>query len=332
MPTIADVAKLAGVSLSTVSHVLNRTRYVSAQKTHLVEAAIAEIGYVPNAVARSLRAASTRTVGLAISTIANPYFADIVCAIETHCAKLGLMVFLADTQDDPERELRVVQALHARQVEGIILAPSADPSSALDHAHRFGIPCVLVDRLADVRFDRVGVDNAAATEGLVRHLLDAGHRRIGFVGGHPGFATTEARAAAFRATLAAAGVQSDPDLSDARARTQDDVTAAVASLLDRKDPPTALVAGNNLVTIAALRALRRRGLMVPRDVSLVGIDDFDWADCFEPRLTLVAQPCAEIGRQAATLLIERIRDPDAPPRMVHLAAELKVRGSVGRPA
>lgn len=332
MPTIADVARVAGVSLSTVSHVLNQTRHVSPEKTRQVEVAISVVGYVPNAAARALRAASTRTIGLAISTVANPYFADIVCAIETQCAKLGLMVFLADTEDNPVRELEVVRALHARQVEGIILAPSADPSRALDHAHRFGIPCVLVDRMADPRFDRVGVDNAGATEGLVRHLLDAGHRCIAFVGGHPGFATTEARAAAFRATLASAGVAADPSLSEARARTQDDAAVAVERLLNGPNPPTALVAGNNLVTIAAMRTLRAHGVAVPRDFSLVGIDDFDWADCFEPRLTLVAQPCAEIGRQAASLLVERIRAPEAPPRQVQLAAELKVRGSVGRPA
>lgn len=332
MATIADVARMAGVSLSTVSHVLNRTRHVSDEKTRQVEAAVAAVGYVPNAAARSLRAAATRTIGLALSTVANPYFADIVCAIETQCAKLGLMVFLADTEDDPVRELEVVRALHARQVEGIILAPSADPSAALDHAHGHGVPCVLVDRMADARFDRVGVDNAAATEALVRHLLDFGHRRVAFIGGHPGFTTTEGRAAAFAATLAAAGVPAEPALSAARARTQEEVAVAVGRLLDGPGAPTALVAGNNLVTIAAMRTLRARGMSVPGDFSLVGIDDFDWADCFEPRLTLVAQPCAEIGRQAASLLVERIRDPEAPPRKVQLAAELMVRGSVGRPA
>lgn len=332
MPTITDVALAAGVSLSTVSHVLNGTRHASVEKTHRVKAAVAAVGHVPNAAARSLRVSSTRAIGLAISTIASPYFADIVCAIETQCARLGLMVFLAGTEDDPTRELAVVRALHARQVEGIILAPSADPSAALDHVSRHAFPCVLVDRMADSRFDQVGVDNAGATDGLVRHLLDAGHRRIAFIGGHPGFATTEARADAFRATLATAGVAIDPRWSEARARTDADVAAAFTRLLDAPEPPTALVAGSNLVTIAALRVLRSRGLTVPRDVSLVGIDDFDWADCFEPRLTLVAQPCAEIGRQAAVLLVERIRDPEAPLRKVALASELRVRGSVGRPA
>lgn len=322
---------MAGVSISTVSHVVNGTRHVAPATRERVEAAVAAVGYTPNPLARALKSASSATIGLAVSTISNPYFADIVSAIEAQCARLGLMVFLADTEDEPLREAEVVRALCARRVDGIILAPSADPSAALDHLERAGVPCVLVDRMADARFDQVGIDNAAAVSGLVRHLLDAGHQRIGFIGGQPGFASSEARAEAFRATLAAAGVASSPGWADFRTLTTDEAVAAAHRLLDEPEPPTALIAGNNLVTVGCMRALRSRGLRVPEDVSLVGIDDFEWADCFEPRLTLVAQPCAELGRQAASLLVQRIRDPQGPPRHVYLAAELKVRASVGRP-
>lgn len=331
MSTIADVARLAGVSISTVSHVLNGTRNVSAETKRRVETAIDAIGYAPNTLARALKAATTGTIGLAVSTVSNPYFADIVCAIEAQCARLGLMVFLADTEDDPAREVEVVRALHARRVDGIIFAPSARPAVALEYLVRFKVPCVLVDRMTDPRFDQVGIDNAAAVATLVRHLIDAGHRRIGFIGGQPGFATTEARAEAFRATLATAGLHPDPGLSDARTLSDGDAIAAVNRLLEAPQPPTALVAGNNLVTIGCMRALQARGLRVPESITLVGIDDFEWADCFEPRLTLVAQPCVELGRQAASLLVERIRDPERAPRQVQLAAELKLRTSVGRP-
>lgn len=322
---------MAGVSMSTVSHVMNGTRHVAPTTRQRVKAAIDAVGYAPNVFARALKSASSDTIGLAVSTISNPYFADIVSAIEAQCARLGLMVFLADTQDDPAREAEVVRALHARRVDGIILAPSANPLASLDYLAQVGVPCVLVDRMADARFDQVGIDNAAAVAALVRHLLDAGHRRIGFIGGQPGFVTSEVRADAFRATLTAAGVASPPGRSDARTLSMDDAIAAADRLLDEPEPPTALVAGNNLVTIGCMRALRARGLRVPEDVSLVGIDDFDWADCFEPRLTLVAQPCAELGRQAASLLVQRIRDPEGPPRQVQLAAELRLRASVGRP-
>lgn len=331
MVTITKVAAAAGVSTSTVSHVLNGTRRVAPETAERVEQAIRAVGYAPNTIARALKTAATEAIGLAISTIANPYFADMVCAIEAQCAKAGLMVLLADTQDDPVREAEVVRALHARRVDGIILAPSAAPEAALEHVARFGLPCVLVDRMADARFDQVGIDNATAVATLVRHLLDAGHRRIGFVGGQAGFATTEARATAFATTLAAAGVPVAPHWLAGRAGSTEAAEEALVRLLDAPERPTALVAGNNLVTIAAMRAVRARGLAVPEDLSLVGIDDFDWSDCFEPRLTLVAQPCAELGRQAASLLMERIREPDGPRRHVQLAAEVKLRDLVGRP-
>ena len=127
MATIADVARRAGVSLSTVSHVVNGTRRVAPETEQAVHAAIDAVGYIPNVLARALKTASTRSVGVAISAITNPYFSDIICAIETECSRLGMMVFLSDTEDDPKRELEAVVALHQRRVDGIILAPSADP-------------------------------------------------------------------------------------------------------------------------------------------------------------------------------------------------------------
>src|SRR6202142_1391196 len=143
MSTIVDVARRAGVSVSTVSHVVNRTRHVNADTARLVEEAIAFVRFRPNALARSLKRASTDSVGIAMSVISNPYFSDIVCAIEAECARLGLMVFLSDTQDDPDRELNVVRALHQRRVDGIILAPSPDPQQrSLRYIEAMGIPCV----------------------------------------------------------------------------------------------------------------------------------------------------------------------------------------------
>ena len=329
MATIADVAQRAGVSISTVSHVVNRTRFVAPETTRRVLEAIDVIGYTPNTLARSLKRATTSSVGLAMSAISNPYFADLICAIEKECARLGLMVFLSDTEDDPAREVEIVRAFHARRVDGIVLAPSADPAAALAQVTERKIPCVLVDRLPDPGFDQVGIDNEAAVEALVGHLLAHGHRRIGYVAGQPGLATTLARVGAFRAVLAAAGVAVADGLVEAGCGSTDEAAAAMARLLDRAERPTAVIAGNNLATIGAMRALGARGLAVPRDVSLVGIDDFEWAECFEPRLTLIAQPCAEIGRAAAALLVERIADPDGPRRTLRLVPRLSVRELVG---
>jgi LacI family transcriptional regulator len=330
MATIAEVARKAGVSVSTVSHVVNGTRYVSPAKATLVQDAIAVVGYFPNSLARSLKRASTSSVGLAISAISNPYFSDIICAVETECARLGLTVLLSDTQDDPDKEVAVIQALHQRRVDGIILAPSAEPKRALDYIAGRNLPCVLIDRMADDRFDQIGVENVEAISALIDHVVSFGHRRIGFVAGQPGFVTTLERLAAYRSALAAHGIDLVTDYVIAGNATTACASAAAHRLLSLPQPPTALVTGNNLATIGVMRAIRERGLSVPKDISLVGIDDFEWSDFFEPRLTLVQQPCSELGRQAAGLLMDRIGAPDGARKAIRLAPTLRLRASCGR--
>jgi LacI family transcriptional regulator len=332
MATIADVARRAGVSVSTVSHVVNGTRRVSPATASAVRAIIDDVGYSPNALARALKIASTRSVGIAISAISNPYFSDIIRAIQAECARLGMDVFLSDTEDDPVRELQVVTALRQRRVDGVILAPSADPDRrALAYLSAANLPCVLVDRTPDAEFDQVGVNNREAMRALVEHVAARGHRRIGYIAGNPGFETTLERIAGYHDALRAVGRAPDDSHIITGSATTDCATAATLSLLDLPDPPTALVAGNNLATIGVMRALRARGLRVPSDISVVGFDDFEWADCFEPRLTLVAQPCAEIGARAASLLMERIADPEGPRRTIRLDARLVERDSCGSP-
>jgi LacI family transcriptional regulator len=330
--TIADVAREAGVSVSTVSHVINGTRRVSPATARAVRAVIDATDYRPNVVARSLKTASTRSVGIAISAIANPYFSDIICAIETECARLGMMIFLSDTQDDPARELAVLTALHQRRVDGVILAPSADPEHrALRYLRATRLPCVLVDRTPDPAFDQVGVNNREAMRELVDYVARLGHRRIGYIGGHPGFETTLERIIGYRNCLEHLGLNFDERyLVTGNASTASAEQAAHA-LLSLPDPPTAIVTGNNMATIGAMRAVRARGLSVPADISIAGFDDFEWADCFEPRLTLVAQPCEEIGRRAAFLLMERIAAPEGARRTVRLDATLRLRDSCARP-
>jgi LacI family transcriptional regulator len=327
MTTIARVARAAGVSVSTVSHVVNGTRYVSPDTAKLVTDAIAEIGYLPNTLARSLKLASSSSVGLAISALSNPYFSDIICAVEAECARLGLMVFLADTQDDPDKELAVIRALHQRRVDGILFAPSADPARALDYLLHHGPPCVLIDRMADRRFDQIGVDNVSAMDALVEHVVGKGHRHIAFVAGQPGFATTVERIAGFQAALNSRGIEVPAEFIVTGSATTASATAAAHRLLSLARPPSVIVTGNNLATIGVMRAVRELGLAVPDDLSLVGIDDFEWANLFEPRLTLVEQPCTELGRQAAALLVERIAAPKGARKSVRLPAKLQTRAS-----
>jgi len=182
-----DVASRAGVSTSTVSHVLNGTRKVSPATVQAVQRAIQELGYIPNTLARSLARSSTNTIGVAISALSNHYFSETVHAIETECAKHGYMMLFVDTHDDPEQELRVVTALHHRRVDGIVLAPS-NGSLALEYLRASEIPAVLVDRMMSEQFDQVGVANTQPTQALIAHLIAHGHRRIGFIAGARGSA------------------------------------------------------------------------------------------------------------------------------------------------
>lgn len=330
MTTMADVARRAGVTKSTVSHVINRTRTVSPETVAAVEQAMAELAYVPNTLARSLARATTNTVGVAISSLANIYFNDIVVAVENACARLGLMVFLADTADDPAKELELVQALHRRRVDGIILAPSADPrQSAIKYLSENSVPCVLVDRLVCGDFDQVGVENTNAVKGLIDHLAWHGHRRIAMISNQAGLATAVERIEGYRLGLAANGIPWEDRLLELGS---DDTAAnirATLRLLDLPDRPTAIVGGNNLSTIGAMHAIRERGLQIPRNIALAGFDDFEWAALFEPRLTVIAQPVKRIGEEAAAMLVDRIKKPDAAPRTLRLEPELVIRGSCG---
>jgi LacI family transcriptional regulator len=171
MATIADVARLAGVATSTVSHVLNGTRFVSAETTSAVREAVRALGYAPNTVARALARSTTNTIGLAISSTKNRYFSDVINAIEEECSKLGMMVLLANTRDDPECEFEMVAALHQRRVDGIIIAPSCGlNNSALTYLREQRIPSVMVDRLPDVALDGVGVENRQSLAAMVAHM------------------------------------------------------------------------------------------------------------------------------------------------------------------
>jgi LacI family transcriptional regulator len=328
--TMADVARRAGVAISTVSHVVNRTRVVSQETADAVEKVMHELGYVPNSLARSLARATTNTVGLAISSRSNIYFSDIIQAVEKACARLGLMVFLADTADDPEQELELVRALHQRRVDGVILAASGDPEQrAIGYLRENKVPCVLLDRLVSNEFDQVGVENKNSVKQLVDHLVWHGHRRIGMLSNQAGFATTFERIEGFKLGLQANDIPWDDALLEIGSADSAANIQGTLRLLDLPDRPTAIVTGNNLSTIGAMRAMRQRGLRIPADIALVGFDDFEWADLFEPRLTVIAQPCAQIGELAATMLVERIKAPNLPRRTARLKPRLVIRGSCG---
>ena len=329
MTTMADVARLARVSTATVSHVLNGTRPVNATTVEAVREAIRRTGYTPNSVARSLARASSHTIGVAVSVITNHYFSDVVGAVEAACSRQNFMMFLSDTHDDPEQQFRVVQELHQRRVDGIILAATQDSGEILSYLKSNQVATVLIDRLVSDQFDQVGVENVEATITLVRHLLGHGHRRIGFIAGKHGVATSAERLDGYAQAIRLAGLAETSDLIECGESTLEGARQAVHRLLAARRPPTAIVTGNNLMTVGALRALREAGLRVPQDLSLVGFDNFDWAEFATPPLTLMAQPAAELGRVAVDLLMRRLRDPSAPRTTLRLSPELIVRASCG---
>lgn len=330
MTTMADVAKLAGVSLSTVSHVVNATRLVSPDTAEQVRKAIDTLGYSPNSVARSLARASTNTVGLAMSLSTNYYFLDIVAAIEKACAAMGMMVLVTDTCNDPDQELAAVRELVQRRVDGVILAPSASTdNAAIAFLRQAGVPFVLVDRIIGDDNAGVALENTEAMETLIDHLAFHGHQRIALVAGEPGLRSSIERTVGFQRAMARHKLEVDPFYIRAGNPTSEAARAATHALFALANPPTAIASGNNLATIGVIKALRDLKLRVPEDVAVIGFDDFEWADCFEPRLTVIAQPSEMIGTRTAELLLERMRDPQIPPVPVRLPGKLVVRRSCG---
>ncbi|MEU6142173.1 LacI family DNA-binding transcriptional regulator [Streptomyces sp. NPDC047081] len=338
MATMADVARSAGVSVATVSHVVNDTRPVLPRTRQAVLDAIDRLGYTPNTLARSLVTSRTRSIGLAVSAISNPYFTEILQGVEAGALEHGYSLLIADPHDDPDHERKVVQLLHERRVDGMIVAPSADPRELLAYLGRHEVPAVFLDRLVDPpaaggtpRYDQVCAESTGPTARLVTHLAELGHRRIALVAGLPGLSTTRERIAGYRHGLATAGLAHDERLvvhGDSASAGAEQATAALLSLTA---PPTALVTANNAMTIGALRALRDRGLSVPDDIALCCFDDFAWADLFSPRLTAIAQPSREIGAQAVRVLLDRLGEPDRPGRTVRLPCSFVHRTSCGCP-
>ncbi|MEV7770689.1 LacI family DNA-binding transcriptional regulator [Kitasatospora sp. NPDC086791] len=291
--------------------------------------AIDELGYTHNTLARSLVTSRTRSIGLAVSSVNNPYFTEILQGVESSALEEGYSLLIADPHDDPEHELNAVRLLHERRVDGMIVAPSAAPGPLLAYLGRSQVPTVFLDRLTGENHDQVCAENTGPVTDLVTHLADKGHTRIALVSGLEGLSTTGERTAGYHAGLEARGLPHDPRLVVPGHSDVEGARSATHRLLALPDPPTALVTANNSMTIGALTALREAGLTVPADMALACFDDFAWADLFEPRLTAVRQPSRDIGATAVRLLLERLADPDRAPRTERLPCTLMHRSSCG---
>jgi LacI family transcriptional regulator len=302
-----DVAALAGVSLKTVSRVINGTPTVDPALVSQVQRAAAKLNYQPNLSASSLRRGDGRSlmIGLMLEDVANPYSATIYRSAEDVARARGVRVLGGSLDEDAERERELAAALFVRRVDGLIIVPAGQDHSYLLNELRMGTALVFVDR--PPRFlaaDSVVSDNRAGAEKGVRHLLGHGHARIAYLGDLTSIATAQERFAGYREALREAGRPLDHRLVRHDLHTIETAQAAATELLTGPNPPTALFSAQNLVTIGTVRALRTAGLQ--HRVALVGFDDFPMADLLEPAVTVVAQDPAAIGTLAAQILFRRI--------------------------
>ncbi len=330
MSTIKDVAKRAGVSFTTVSHVLNGTRRVSEDARQRVEKAVTELGYVPSAVARALKNNQTHILGVLVPNIINPFFSELTRGIEDCCRQTDYAVFLCNCDDDVQRQSRYLQTLLERRVDGLLLAAAAGEAQALatslEAAH---VPAVVVDRmLPGLTADLVRVDNEAGARMAMEHLLSLGHRRIACLSGPPEFEVSRARINGWRQMLAKAGVREEPGWL-----LEGDFTSATGYALGREliaqRKVTGIFANNDLMAAGVLRAAAELGVSVPHQLSVVGFDGIDLGSYLYPPLTTVGFPIRELGERAAMVLIERIAGPAARTREVVLSPRLLLRESTG---
>ena len=314
MSTIRDVAKRAGVAISTVSAALNRSAPVSEDVLAKVEQAVRDIGYIPHGAAQSLRAGQSRLIGLVVPNIANPHFAAVAREVENVCLLAGYTTVVFSTGQDSERESQVLTMMRMQRVAGLIVIPTR--SDAEHGSHLVGqihVPTVLLDMYVEgLPYDVIKTDNVEAGRIATDYLLALGHRRIGIIVGIPGLATSDDRHAGYLKAFAEHGITPASDLAVAGNFDQFEAEAAATELLSRPDRPTAMIAISNMMTVGMLFALKALRLGIPEDVSVVGIDDLEFAKLVNPPPTVVATPFLAMARRAIELLLTQIATKPVP--------------------
>lgn len=328
--TIKDVAEAAGVSRSTVSRALTGNGYVSAEIRSKIQKAAEQLSYVPDVMARSLRQQSSSSIGVVVSDLRNPYYAELAAGAGTAARRAGYTVVLIEDAADPANQVEAVKHLVELRVGGVML--TAVSTEAVDYLLRNDVPVVEVDRqFAPGRCDAVVVDNRAASRDLIDHLLGLGHTRIALLIDQIEWTTGKERIQGYRDALTEAGLAEGHDQVVRVGWSTDDIRAQVAELLRGDDPPTGLFAINNVVAEGAYRAVGDVGLRLGEDISLVSFDDAPWMSMVTPGLTAAAQDVAAVGTIAVDRLLQRMATPQAPVQTVVLAAPVRPRGSAAAP-
>jgi LacI family transcriptional regulator len=331
MATIHDVAQRAGVSPITVSRVINHSGYASQETRERVEAAVAELGYVPNRLARSLRSKRTHTLALVITDITNPFFTTVARGVEDTASDAGYTVIFCNTDESETEEQKYLQVVLQQQVDGVLLVPARSTGESVEMIQKQNTPVVVLDRRmpASTQVDVVRCESVEGAYQLVKLLIDLGHQGIAVISGPQSVSTAEDRVIGYRRAMADAGL-SQTDIVHYGAFTQASGYELAQQLLARQPRPTAVFAANNLIAIGAFKAVQDAGLRVPEDIAMVAFDDLPANLLVFPFLTVAVQPAYEMGRRATQLLLSRLSKPASQDyQEVVLPYELIVRQSSG---
>ncbi|GAA3543939.1 substrate-binding domain-containing protein [Zobellella aerophila] len=334
MATIKDVAAQAGVSISTVSHVLNGTRKVSDSARLRVEEAVSRLHYAPNSVARSLKMNNTRTIGMLVTTSAHPFFAEVVQAVEDLCFELGYSLILCNTENQPERQLMHVRMLMEKRVDGLLIICTDTPPAlqALLQQHR-QLPLVMLDwsresNIADIIHDNAHIGGYLAG----KYLIEQGHRNFACISGHLTKGTSQLRLEGFKKALSEVGLTLPASAIVEGDFESESGYRGMQQLLRQKSPMTAVFAFSDTMAFGAICAITQAGLRVPQDISVLGYDDVNMARFTSPPLTTISHPKRTLGRWALELLLKRIQAKDHRQAQLELTPRLVVRDSVCPPS
>jgi LacI family transcriptional regulator, repressor for deo operon, udp, cdd, tsx, nupC, and nupG len=329
--SIKDIARAANVSHSTVSRALRNSPLVNFETAEQIRKIARDANFRISAVARSLATGRTNTVGVVVTTIADPFAAEVVQGIEEAANARGYSVILANSGANPEREMKVVHSFEERRVDGILVTSSRVGNLYVPHLAEMKVPIVLINNQHPEEFVySVMIDNVAASEEATRHLIQLGHRRIAYLGDRGGFQSESERCQGYKNALAAANLPCPPELVRQADSTPDGAMQVVDDLLALKQPPTALFCYNDISAVGALLAARRHGLDVPNDLSVMGFDDLPLASYLCPTLTTIRQPMREMGRQATGILFHLL-DGGTTENSRRVQGELIVRESTAAP-
>jgi DNA-binding LacI/PurR family transcriptional regulator len=323
---LEDVARAAGVSLATASRALHRPTMVASATRERVQQAAQELGYRPNVLARSLRTRGSRTIGLIVTDILNPFHATLAKGVQDAAEQEGYTVLMFNSDEQPAKERRALETLHGHLPQGLIVVPTADTTQNLEIV--LGVPTVELDR-ASGRPDAHTVmsDSLSGARQAVTYLARLGHRRIGMIVGQLDVSSARERLQGYREALEQAGIPYQDELVLPGHHREADGRLAALRLLSKREPPTALFVGNNEMTVGAVLAARELGLEIPRDLSLIGFDDSRWAQTMSPALSVVAQPAYELGTVACGQLLGLIAGDPLPERHLRLPTRLVHRQS-----